>query len=62
MYDNTGGKRAGKNTIKIMTSTVVSIAIVAALLGFWFYSSSGRRKRQEGDFVNLLSIKEVHCP
>jgi hypothetical protein len=48
LYDETGGG-GGKNTIKIVIITLSSIAVVAALLGFWYsYSSFDRRKRKEG--------------
>ena len=38
-------------------SSITSIAVVAALLGFWFYSSFGRRKREQGRFSLAQSIK-----
>jgi hypothetical protein len=47
LYDETGGK-GGNKTRNIVIITLSSIAVVAALLGFWYYSYFGRRKRQEG--------------
>ncbi|KAF3968843.1 hypothetical protein CMV_007299 [Castanea mollissima] len=40
-----GGKKTTKVVI-ITISSIASIAVVAALLGFWFYTSYGRRKRE----------------
>ncbi|KAM4101967.1 hypothetical protein ACB094_05G186600 [Castanea mollissima] len=44
-----GGKKT-KKTVIITISSIASIAIVAAVLGFWYYTSSVRRKRNlDGD-------------
>ncbi|GMY37074.1 Cysteine-rich receptor-like protein kinase 25, partial [Fagus crenata] len=37
---------AGNKTIIITVSSIASVAVVAALLGFWYYPSFGRWKRQ----------------
>nr|XP_023874188.1 LOW QUALITY PROTEIN: cysteine-rich receptor-like protein kinase 10 [Quercus suber] len=49
-----GGKKATK--IVIILSSVASIAVVAALLGFWYYSSFGWRKRQDGIISQEISL------
>ncbi|XP_030948860.1 cysteine-rich receptor-like protein kinase 10 [Quercus lobata] len=51
-----GGKKAKKIVI-ITISSVASIAVVAALLGFWYYSSFGRRKRQDGIISQEISLR-----
>ncbi|KAK7846163.1 cysteine-rich receptor-like protein kinase 10 [Quercus suber] len=52
LLDDNGGKK----TVIIAISTIASIAVVAALFGFWFYKYSGGRKHEEGRFslANLL--------
>nr|POE83770.1 cysteine-rich receptor-like protein kinase 25 [Quercus suber] len=44
--DDNRGKKTSK-TVIITISTVASIAVVAALFGFWFYKYSGGRKHEE---------------
>nr|POF23381.1 cysteine-rich receptor-like protein kinase 25 [Quercus suber] len=52
-----GGKKT-KKTVIITISSIASIAIVAAVLGFWYYSSSGRRKRNlDGDKSQELQLR-----
>ncbi|XP_059436934.1 cysteine-rich receptor-like protein kinase 44 [Corylus avellana] len=47
----------GKNTTKIVIITLSSIAIVAALLGFWYsYSSFDQRKRKEERDMSQASM------
>uniref|UniRef100_A0A7N2LU91 non-specific serine/threonine protein kinase n=1 Tax=Quercus lobata TaxID=97700 RepID=A0A7N2LU91_QUELO len=65
--DDIGGKKTTKTEI-IAISTIASIAVVAALFGFWFYKYSGGRKHEEerdtspviplrSNFARLRSIR-----
>nr|POF23383.1 cysteine-rich receptor-like protein kinase 15 [Quercus suber] len=62
----------GKKTVIIAISTIASIAVVAALFGFWFYKYSGGRKHEEerdtsqvipsrSNFARLPSIQLRDC-
>ncbi|XP_050259388.1 cysteine-rich receptor-like protein kinase 44 [Quercus robur] len=45
--DNGDGGKKKTKTVIISISSLASIAVVAALLGFWCYTSSGTRKREQ---------------
>ncbi|KAL4628573.1 hypothetical protein ACB092_05G249200 [Castanea dentata] len=45
--DNEDGEKKSRKMVINTIPSITSIAVVAALLGFWYYSSSGRRKRED---------------